>query len=196
MNPEAVYIEPAIKLYSSFDKALSADEEWDRYLSSEEQKWRFSILQRLTKICVVAEPGYGKTRLLREIVLEANNQGKEAILIECKKITGPSAAEFILNQAQNVSPTKSEGFQLKNEETIIVCFDALDEVKSQDFSGTVDKIRSFLADYDKLTTIVSCRWHFLKKYKEVVSDLAFQYLRIFPFSRKQVRSYLESLLSG
>lgn len=191
MLENSIYIQPSIKFYSSFDEALSADPEWDQYLLFKEEKWEFKDLFAFLKTFIVAEPGYGKTRLLREIVPRASNEGKKAILVESKKIIEATVEKSILNQLKNASAAKSDGFELKNEENIIICFDALDEVKLEDFSRTVEKIKSFLAEYKKITAIISCRWHFFKRYKQLFADLDFRYARIFPFSTEQVKSYLQ-----
>ena len=191
MLENSIYIQPAIKFYSSFDEALSADLERDQYFFVKEDKWEFKDVFNFPQTFIVAEPGYGKTRLLREIALRASNEGKKAICVESKKIIEATAEEFILNQLKNALAVKSDGFELKNEENIIVCFDALDEVKLEDFSRTVEKIKTFLTEYEKIATIISCRWHFFRKYKELFSDLDFRYARIFPFSTEQVESYLK-----
>lgn len=191
MLENSIYIQPAIKFYSSFDEALSSDLERDQYFFVKEDKWEFKDVFNFPQTFIVAEPGYGKTRLLREIALRASNEGKKAICVESKKIIEATAEEFILNQLKKASAVRSGGFELKNEENIIVCFDALDEVKLEDFSRTVEKIKTFLTEYEKIATIISCRWHFFRKYKELFSGLDFRYARIFPFSTEQVESYLK-----
>lgn len=155
MNNNSIYIPPTVKSYSSFNEALSADPEWDQYFSFEEEKWEFKDLFNYTKTFIVAEPGYGKTRILQEIVLQATNEEKKAISVESKKIIETTVEESILNQQKRASIFKSNGFELKNEENIIICFDALDEVKLEDFSLTVEKIKTFLMEYEKITTIIS-----------------------------------------
>jgi len=190
MLENSIYIQPVIKFYSSFDEALSADLERDQYFFVKEDKWEFKNVFNFPKTFIVAEPGHGKTRLLREIALRASNEGKKAICVESKKIIEATAEEFILNQLKKASAVRSGGFELKNEENIIVCFDALDEVKLEDFSRTVEKIKTFLAEYEKITAIISCRWHFFRKHRELFSELDSRYARIFPFSTEQVESYL------
>jgi len=106
MIENSIYIKPEIKFYSSFDEAFSADSEWDQYLSSKE-RWEFKDLFAFSKTFIVAEPGYGKTRLLQEIVPRASNKGKKAICVESKKIIEGNAEEFILNQLKKLSVTKS-----------------------------------------------------------------------------------------
>lgn len=191
MLKDSIYIQPAIKFYPSFDEAYSADSEWDRYFSFKEEKWEFKDFFDFSKTFVVAEPGYGKTRLLREIALRASSEGKKAIHVESKKIIEATVKEFILNQLKNAPTVKSDGFELKNENNVIVCFDALDEVKWEDFSRTVEKIKTFLAEYKRITVLISCRWHFFRKYRRLFNDLDFRYARLFPFSTEQVKSYLK-----
>lgn len=58
MNNNSIYIPPAIKFYSSFDEALSADPEWDQSFSFKEEKWEFKDLFTIPKTFIVAEPGY------------------------------------------------------------------------------------------------------------------------------------------
>ena len=41
MLENSIYIQPAIKFYSSFDEALSADLERDQYFFVKEDKWEF-----------------------------------------------------------------------------------------------------------------------------------------------------------
>jgi hypothetical protein len=191
MLENSIYIQPAINFYSSFDEALSSDLERNQYFFVKEDKWEFKDVFNFPKTFIVAEPGYGKTRLLREIVSRASNEGKKAICVESKKIIEATAEEFILNQLKKPLAVRSDGVELKNKENIIVCFDALDEVKLEDFSRTVEKIKNFLTEYEKITTIISCRWHFFRNYKELFSDLDFRYARISPFSTEQVGSYLK-----
>jgi len=192
MDNNSIYIPPAIKFYSSFDEALSAEPQWDPNLSLKEGIWEFKNLFAFPKTFIVAEPGYGKTRLLQEIVSKASNQGMKAICVESKKISEATIKEFIFDQSKKGSAVKSDTFKLKNEKDVVICLDALDEVKLDDFSSTVEKIKTFLAEYGKITAIISCRWHFFRNFKELFNDLSFRYARIFSFSKEQVESYLKN----
>jgi len=133
MDNHCIDIQPPIKFYSSFAKALSADPEWDQYLFYKEEKWEFKDLFNFPRTFIVAEPGYGKTRLLKETVLRATDEGKKAIFVECKKIIEETVEKFILNQTKKVSAVQTDTFELENEEDIIICFDALDEIKLENF---------------------------------------------------------------
>lgn len=192
MYNNSIYIPPGIKFYSSFDEALAADPKLDLYLSLKEGKWEFINFFDFQKTFIVAEPGYGKTRLLQEIVSKASDQKIKAIYVESKKIADLTIEEFILDQSKKSSVIKSDTFKLENKKEIVICLDALDEVKLDDFSSTGEKIKTFLAQYSKITAIISCRWHFFRKFKELFNDLGFRYARIFPFSKEQVESYLKN----
>jgi len=70
MLENSIYIQPTIKFHSSFDEV---ELERDQYILVEEDKWEFRDMFNFPKTFIVAEPGYGKTRLLREIALRASN---------------------------------------------------------------------------------------------------------------------------
>jgi hypothetical protein len=192
MNKEPIYIQPAIIFYSSFDEALSDQQQYIRHILFKEEKWEFRDLYSFPRTFVVAEPGYGKTRLLQEIVERAHDEGKKAIFVEPKKIRGAVVEKFIQDQSKNSLTLKSDGFELKNDPNVIVCFDALDEVKPEDFSRAIEKIKAFLEEHQKITAIISCRWHFFQRYKQLFNELKFRYARIFPFSKAQVHKYLKA----
>jgi len=191
MDNELIYIKPDITFYASFDEAFSDDSEYARYLPFDQKKWEFTDFFRFPKTFVIAEPGYGKTELLRQIVSNAEKEGKNAIAVEIKKIDQTSVKEFIVNQAKREDVHKTEGFKLKNEENVVVCLDALDEVKPQDFLQTVERIRTFLTAFDSIVIIISCRRHSFDRHKPLFGSLKFRYARIFPFSTEQVNSFLK-----
>jgi len=190
----SVYIQPAIRSFSSVEELLAAQQEYPSYLLSAEEELEFRDMFAFPRNFVVAEPGYGKTRLLQEIQKRATNEGKNTIFVESKKIRRASVTEFIDVQSESPGTLKSEGFQLKNDENVIVCFDALDEVKLEDFSRTAEKIKTFLQQYSRITAFISLRWHFFQKYRGLLAEPTFRYLRILPFSKEQVHTYLKTNL--
>lgn len=191
MNKDSIYIQPNIKFYSSFDEALSERAEYGGYIFREDYKWELKDLFNVPKAFVVAEPGYGKTRLLKKIVLEANVNNKKAIFLDLKKVDTASIEKYVGHQAQSLTALKSDGFKLCNAESVVVCLDALDEVKQEDFSRIVEEIKAFIEKFDKISIIISCRWHYFQKHKELFRDLDFRYVHISPFSEEQVRLYLK-----
>lgn len=81
-----------------------------------------SILS-LHRICVVAEPGYGKTRLLSEIYELCIRQGKKSAIIDLKKVN-VRLENFLKNEDilkfkdsfEVDGLSKSENFKLNNSE--------------------------------------------------------------------------------
>ena len=195
MNNNSNYIPPAIKFYSSFDEALSADPGWDQYLLYKEAKWEFKDLSNFPRTFIVAEPGYGKTRLLEEIVLRATDEGKKAIYVECKRIMETTVEEFILNQAKKVSAVQTDKFELKNEENIIICFDALDEVKLEDFSCTVEKIKTFLTNTKKLRQLFPVDGIFSRNINNCLPILISDML-VFPLFQRSRLNYISNVIQS
>lgn len=101
MQQKNVYIKPSIKFYTSFSEMLSTDPTLEKYIFGAEEKWEFKDLFNFPKTFIIAEPGYGKTRLINEIVLEAKKNGRKAISIECKKIIETTVEESMSNRYRN-----------------------------------------------------------------------------------------------
>lgn len=191
MQQKNVYIKPSIKFYTSFSEMLSTDPTLEKYIFGAEEKWEFKDLFNFPKTFIIAEPGYGKTRLINEIVLEAKKNGRKAISIECKKIIETTVEESMSNSIQKSLGCEPARCGLKNEEKSILCFDALDEIKYEDFSRMVEKIKIFLQKYNKTTVFISCRLHFFKRFKDIFNELEFRYARILPFEKEKVKVYLK-----
>jgi len=154
-----------------------------------------SILS-LHRICVVAEPGYGKTRLLSEIYELCIRQGKKSAIIDLKKVN-VRLENFLKNEDilkfkdsfEVDGLSKSENFKLNNSEDVIICLDALDEVKNDRFNETVDWIIEFSKCYDNIILIVSCRTNFINKKYSLFEDASFRFLSIEKFTEEEVMQY-------
>lgn len=156
----------------------------------------FDELMNFKTSVVLAEPGFGKTRLLKEMFL---NNKKEAIFIDLKRVEG-DLEDFIKKRD---IPIYSEGddifhnyilknkkFTLRNLDKVSIYLDALDEVKYHEFYRMVDSIKSLLRKYDKISITISCRFHYFQKAQELFTDTSFEYIHIDCFSRDDVRKYL------
>ena len=71
-------------------------------------------------------------------------------------------------------------------------FDALDEIKYEDFSKFVDGIKEFSSKYKNIHLFVSCRIHHFNKDKESFVDTNFNFIEIIRFSSEQTHEYLKS----
>ena len=94
-------------------------------------KFSFKDIFAKKSLFILSEPGYGKTRFLKEIVLRAPEQNKQGIFIDLKKVDRD--IESFITQV-SASFLKIKDFVLQNTDATIVCLDALDEIKYEDFS--------------------------------------------------------------
>ncbi len=184
------YVLPRIKLFQSFKEAKSESGEFS-YLTLDRSKDGDLISSFANlKTFVIAEPGYGKTRLLNELVLQTKFLGKKSLRIDLKKLPiSPNIVEYL----KSYIPDQKDGdrFKLDNSEDIVLCFDALDEVKQDTFSIVVEQIKFFITKYPKIHVVVACRWHFFEKYQVLFLESDFKYVRIYPFSLENIKEYLK-----
>lgn len=188
-----IYIEPNISVYSSFDEAHKDLDLFGNSSFLSKKQVRFNDLLNLKRCFVVAEPGYGKTRLLWEMISKCCEIGKKGVYVDLKSIKRDmSIQDFILDIIKNSASTShmTKDFNLKDSDNVMICFDALDEVAQDHFYELVEKINLFLAKFNKIQIFISCRWHYFEKYKNLFLGLNFNYSRLTEFSEQQVRDYL------
>ena len=87
---------------------------------------------------------------------------------------------------------KTKGFSLQNTETTIVCLDALDEIKLEEISKFVDRIKEFSTKYKRIHLYVSSRFHHFKREQEAFADTNFCFVEIKRFTIEQINEYLEN----
>ena len=191
------YICPNVDIYPNYDDLLNSgkDARYSRFLREDHIQSKediFELLRKAKKILVVSEPGYGKTRLLQEFQRYSKNLDKQAIFIDLKLFAKEKALEtFIIEQAklQGISLTG-----LADEINLILCFDALDEIKQDAFSELVMQVKLLFENYRDIKVIFSCRLLFYKKYP-VFEDYNFTYMSVDNFDFEQVREYLKDILT-
>ena len=183
------YIIPRLRIFQSFKEAQVEIEENRGLIFNEIENKALNDYFNYKRTIVIAEPGYGKTRLLKEFYLNVKSFGRKSFLIDLKKIPeNVNIEDFIYLQTDDFE--KDKNFKIVDSENIILCFDGLDEVKQENFSEVIDKIKSFDLKYPKVFLVLSCRWHFFKKYQEIFADTEYKYLYIYPFSIDSIRRYL------
>lgn len=174
---ESKYIRPYLHEYGTAREVI--DKEKTRFYGARRLSWE-EILSK-TKTAVLGEPGFGKSRFLRELVKNTNN----AICIDLKTIQDKTILDLI---EENIC-LESNNFDLENLEESIICFDALDEVKGDDFLSVVDKINVFIQDNPKVKIFVSCRIHHFEKWNP---DIAFDsFLSIAPLDSQGIYEFLK-----
>lgn len=204
MNKD-IYVFPTLRKFDNFESLMKTEID-DPIFSFLEDKVEMENLYDSKYCFVLGEPGYGKSRLLKEVVLRSVNHNKKAFYIDLKKLKGNFHNEInsYIEEATEIKETeigdidelrllKTPSFKLTNSVSTVICFDGLDEVtQGEEFSNIVDNIKIFTNKFNKCTIFVSCRTHQYQKYHNLFDDTKISYIRVEPFSHKQVFDYLNN----
>lgn len=151
------------------------------------------------RIFVFAEPGYGKTTLLNKIFTDAESKKYQRIFIDLKSISTldfKDLLEMFSNKKKvNTDNIKISGnIKLQSVENLIICLDALDEVKVSELDNVINNIRKLDTHLSEAIIIVSARVNRADKYKALLRRINFNFLKILKFSRAQLKQYLDKNL--
>lgn len=164
------------------------------------------ITSRNKRYMVVAEPGYGKTRLLKEIAVQAKNFTKNSYFIDAKKIRSLSIQESLKQcrfiELDNISEEnlqKQTRFKNIDESPSLnadtmICIDALDEVAVNKLYELFEKVEDFLDEHKNVKIILSCRTHHLQKIKFDFESLDFKFISLQSFNGLQIKEFIEKAL--
>ena len=139
------YIVPKITKYSNIDVLLKNDSK-TRSLLEIENILLIDDLLNENFVCIVGEPGIGKSRLISEI---KKNHTKK-LLFTC-----------------NASDFKFQEIPSGIEYCIV---DALDEVDGSDFSNTLQLIKQYKEKHQNVKVILSCRKHYVVSYASLFAS--------------------------
>lgn len=196
------YIEPKIKKFDSFNELIKEREDYGIFefrFGQSEQLW---ALMKQKRAFILAEPGYGKTRSLKELAKKSSEDGKLSLFLDIKKVDSESIEGFIkkrISYADKLSKSldiqkssffTSQNFKLTNSDKLVVCLDALDEVDQSIFSKVVENIREFSERYGKVSLYVSCRIHFFRKYADLFESDRFSYIHLSPLFQEEIEEFL------
>lgn len=162
------YILPYIKQYKKIDDLLESTDKSNSIRVTD----KFSFLDTIRNthhLCVVGEPGIGKSRLLKE--LESTLSSKD--VVKC------NAVDFI---------SKSVGINVK-----YCIVDALDEVGSNQFSRVFREIKDFCENNKNTNVVFSCRKHYVASYARIFSSFTdLSYIELLRLDDESVRDILSS----
>lgn len=194
------YFMPQLEIISSIDdgKIYSPGKDKEKnYISDLTELYSHNLL------IVLAEPGNGKSRLLKEIVLQAEQNDHRGLFLDLKKCSNKTISDKLQDvlKLKTVTPktndeinTTKEYFFTKdfttNTNPAIICLDALDEVKSEDIYDYIDRIKIFCADNPLYKVVVSCRDYIYKNYETTFKDINPTLLEVKPFNEYMVKQYL------
>lgn len=184
------YISPNLKLFDTFKDADAERIKYGDLYLPETAVDPLAPSFIFTKTFVIAEPGLGKSRLLYEICKTANVLGEGSILVDLKKFADSrltSLEEYIKTLNPSLATKK---FQAMSSSEAVFCLDSLDEIRADEFSGTVDKIKTFAKTYPQLSILITSRWHFFKNHESLFNNFDFNYAVIKPFEMESMMAYL------
>lgn len=139
------YILPYIKQYKKIDDLLESTDKSNSTRITDKSSF-LDTIRNTHHLCVVGEPGIGKSRLLKE--LESTLSSKD--VVKC------NAVDFI---------SKSVGINVK-----YCIVDALDEVGSNQFSRVFREIKDFCENNKNTNVVFSCRKHYVASYARIFSS--------------------------
>lgn len=164
----------------------------------------FNDIFEYKRCFVFAEPGYGKTTLLRNLYNKAVFEGYQCLYIDLKKISridSDALLDMILNLGKDEIFNEygiEKTFDVKLDTSInqIICLDALDEVKISELDVVYKNIQCIAEMFDQATVIVSARVNRSEKYTELTKRVKFKYLKILKFDRAQLNEFLYKNLNN
>ncbi|MEV9547054.1 NACHT domain-containing protein [Aliarcobacter butzleri] len=171
------------------------------YLDKKRIELGFEELYNYKYLMFVAEPGYGKTRLFKELVLRSNENNLKVFFIDAKQIKN-SIIESIQKCKiieENISEEKlqkkiyfcnQEDYTL--DDKTIICLDALDELLFTNLYSFFEQVEEFIIDNPNVKVFLSCRTHHLKKIEYDFSNISFEFITLGEFYEKQVFDYLKN----
>lgn len=162
------YILPYIKQYKKIDDLLESTDKSNSTRITDKSSF-LDTIRNTHHLCVVGEPGIGKSRLLKE--LESTLSSKE--VVKC------NAVDFI---------SKSVGINVK-----YCIVDALDEVGSNQFSRVFREIKDFCENNKNTNVVFSCRKHYVASYARIFSSFTdLSYIELLRLDDESVRDFLSS----
>ncbi|HUM45790.1 MAG TPA: hypothetical protein PLD84_02605 [Chitinophagales bacterium] len=154
---------------------------------------------------VLAMPGMGKSRLLKEIVKSSSEIFSGSLYVEAKylnedkyeeAINGILASPFnkVLSGQELVEKKNfhfEKPFELRGESPFLLCLDALDEVGFDHIGHHAKQLYKFIQDYPKVHIIVSCRDYIYKRIQNHFSDISVKVFQLNPFNRFSAGEFLK-----
>jgi len=189
--------------YSSFGNYNEIQKDKHHEFLSKTEQFDFEEFLTSNGAIIIGEPGYGKTRLLKEIVIRATHKAKPAFFIDAKKIKRLTLPDIIetckplsdldLGEEELQKETKfSNGISPSLKSDSIVCIDALDEVPFSQLYELLERIFEFKSEKKDIALYLSCRTHHLKKiHKDFDIDrFNLLFLGLRSFNLKQVKRFI------
>ena len=175
--------------------------DYTSYFDERKTEPDFDELYNSKYLMFVAEPGYGKTRLFKELVLKANENSVKVFFIDAKQIKNSikESIEKCKVLESNISEEKlqkkiyfcnNQDYNL--DEKTIICLDALDELPFSNLYSFFEQVEEFISENPSVKVFLSCRTHHLNKIEYDLSNIPFEFITLDKFYGKQVFDYLKN----
>jgi len=186
-----MYIEPNLKLYQNYTDFKENKGPIKYNFILDDQKQKTIELLKYNRLMILAEPGFGKSVLLKHFVSISENNGIQSISLDLKSLDlNKSLNENIEAKSKYENINKTKSFKLANDTNILVCLDAFDEVSVKNCSSIIDKITDFSLDYPNIKLFITCRSLHFQKYANQFGNINFKYLNIECFYHNDIYNYL------
>lgn len=200
---EIKYILQNISRFTSFENYLEIRQSEYMRITHKKAPVDFDLLLGSKGAFFIGEPGYGKTRLLKELVFRAAPDGIKAFFIDAKKI-GTSSVFDKLKDCPILSKSGFTEEDLQNkslfsnsvseapQNDFIICIDALDEVPFLQLSDLLEKIYELRIEYQNARLFLSCRTHHLEKIRKDfdTDQVKLIFFKLEAFDYQQIEAYL------
>ncbi len=164
------------------------------------KRFRPSDITELTQkpyLFICGEQGYGKTRLMRELLESHHSNGKNCIYIDLKKTKND---EFGLIEAlEEVNHARAryqygdllgKPIKFQNDSNLVIGLDALDEVHPDWISEKIEEIKRLFTDFSNVQIILTCRIHHAIRHQGRLHSLNFVCTEIESFDIFQTADFL------
>ncbi len=193
MSTTPIYIPPNLNIFQSYEdlKNNKPSDKYKWYL--EKERMSIEDILKHQRVVILADPGYGKTELLNQIINISSQKDLKSILINLKNLDyTKNLSENIINKAKRPDIDKTYEFRLEDQKNIIVCLDALDEVTTTNLPRVLEMIKDFLSTFPNVNTYLTCRRLYFNSFYQEFSEFKFQFISIECFIHDQIYKYLKA----
>ncbi len=165
-----------------------------------------AALRRFRRLTILGSPGAGKSLLLRHLALEYADGGPTPLadvvaLVELRSLAkqssdaaGESVEEYIAGEFARLGFPKARSLLRRKLDAgrVLILFDALDEVPTEQRSQVAELVRQFLQGYPDVPAVVTCRDAI---YAGEMSEVTSATVRVRDFNDGAIARYLSNWAS-
>jgi hypothetical protein len=188
-----IYTPPIINFFTTYEDLMASRKE--ARFSALFKEAQLNTAELFTEVLskgrglILSEPGYGKTRFLREFTKYAKKNNARAFLIELKFYSKEMPLEDYISEQIRI--VKKKQFKIRKDANMIFCLDGLDEVGQDSFYKLIREIKLMMLKYPNILFFISCRLFFYQKF-QVFNEVDIAYITIEKFDFRRVATYLKA----